>query len=72
MSVTLHRNRDPNRRVGYTWAERHVRPRAIVMSDPAFQQSSQMALIQWDVGILPFLPKSPTGGEMSENGNWTT
>ncbi len=23
-------------------------------------------------GILPFLPKSPTGGEMSEDGNWTT
>lgn len=24
------------------------------------------------VGILPFLPKSPMGGEMSEEGNWTT
>ena len=24
------------------------------------------------VGILPFLPKSPIGGEMSEDGNWTT
>ena len=24
------------------------------------------------VGILPFLPKSPIGGEMSKDGNWTT
>ncbi len=24
------------------------------------------------VGILPFLPKSPIGGEMSKGGNWTT
>ncbi len=24
------------------------------------------------VGILPFLPESPIGGEMSKDGNWTT
>ncbi|MFP6655718.1 MAG: hypothetical protein VCB25_08820, partial [Myxococcota bacterium] len=24
------------------------------------------------MGVLPFLPKSPMGGEMSEDGNWTT